>query len=145
MSKLSGNASSKVRPPAVAGRFYPGDPAELKRMIAGFLCEVKATDAPSPKVQVQLVIACPANPVEAAPSNATVSGAVPAAADEAMRAVGFSPVEKPTPTPTTSAPSVSMNGSSANGRTICATAKPRSPGATSPSSTPCTRERIISG
>jgi MEMO1 family protein len=30
-----------VRPPAVAGRFYPDDPAELKRQIAGFVPSVE--------------------------------------------------------------------------------------------------------
>jgi len=51
-SKFSSSTSLKVRPPAVAGRFYPGDPTELKRMVAGFLREVQAADTPSPKALI---------------------------------------------------------------------------------------------
>jgi len=40
---------SNVRPPAVAGRFYPENPVELRRMIEGFLREVKADGGPAPK------------------------------------------------------------------------------------------------
>ena len=35
-----------IRPPAVAGRFYPGEPAELRRQVARFL----GTPAPAPAV-----------------------------------------------------------------------------------------------
>lgn len=38
-----------TRPPAVAGSFYPADPAELRRMIGGFLREVPRAHAPAPK------------------------------------------------------------------------------------------------
>jgi hypothetical protein len=41
------NVSLKTRPPAVAGQFYPGNPAELRRMIEGFLRKVKPTDTPA--------------------------------------------------------------------------------------------------
>ena len=34
---------SNIRKPAVAGAFYPSDPVELTRMIAGFYAEVKKT------------------------------------------------------------------------------------------------------
>ena len=36
--------SEKVRDPAVAGMFYPADPAELRRMVEGFLAVVPARD-----------------------------------------------------------------------------------------------------
>src|SRR3954454_3094125 len=39
-----------VRAPAVAGQFYPADPGELRRMVAGFLAEGSAAGArPAPK------------------------------------------------------------------------------------------------
>lgn len=38
-----------IRPPAVAGSFYPARPAELRRMIEGFLAEVPPAPAPAPK------------------------------------------------------------------------------------------------
>jgi MEMO1 family protein len=47
------NSSSKpggdVRPAAVAGRFYPGNPAELRRTIEGLLREAKPAAGPAPK------------------------------------------------------------------------------------------------
>ena len=41
--------SEKVRDPAVAGMFYPADPAELRRMVEGFLAVVPARDGAPPK------------------------------------------------------------------------------------------------
>ena len=38
-----------VREPAVAGMFYPADPEELRRMLAGFLDRVAPTSLPPPK------------------------------------------------------------------------------------------------
>jgi MEMO1 family protein len=46
------NVRGNVRPPAVAGRFYPGNPAELRRMIEGFLREVKPVGGPAPKAVI---------------------------------------------------------------------------------------------
>jgi len=40
-----------ARPPAVAGMFYPADPAELKAMVDGMLAEA-ATDEPAPKAMI---------------------------------------------------------------------------------------------
>ena len=37
-----GEQAAKVRPPAVAGAFYPSDPAELARVIDGFLAKATA-------------------------------------------------------------------------------------------------------
>lgn len=39
---MSMSAETPVREPAVAGRFYPDDPAGLRRMVEGFLAEVPA-------------------------------------------------------------------------------------------------------
>jgi AmmeMemoRadiSam system protein B len=36
-----------VRAPAVAGQFYPADPGELRRMVAGFLAEAAAAPRPA--------------------------------------------------------------------------------------------------
>ena len=41
--------SENVREPVVAGAFYPADPAELRRMVDGFLSAVPTRDGPSPK------------------------------------------------------------------------------------------------
>ena len=49
MRKLFRNGSANVRPPAVAGRFYPEDPAELRRMVENFLHEVRPDAGPAPK------------------------------------------------------------------------------------------------
>lgn len=45
-------ASQKIRPAAVAGRFYPANPAELRLMIEGFLHEVKSSSAPASKAVI---------------------------------------------------------------------------------------------
>jgi pyruvate formate lyase activating enzyme len=43
------NQPSNVRRAAVAGRFYPGEPGELRRTIESFLAQVGPVDAPTPK------------------------------------------------------------------------------------------------
>jgi AmmeMemoRadiSam system protein B len=40
---------SRVREPAVAGMFYPDNPAQLKQMVDDFLNQVPDSDAPTPK------------------------------------------------------------------------------------------------
>jgi len=52
MRKLFRKDSASVRPPAVAGQFYPDNPAELRRMVKNFLHEVKATARPAPKAVI---------------------------------------------------------------------------------------------
>ena len=52
MRKLFRNDSANVRPPAVAGRFYPDNPAELRRMIENFLREPDAPTGSSPKAVI---------------------------------------------------------------------------------------------
>jgi AmmeMemoRadiSam system protein B len=42
----------KVRPPAFAGRFYPSDPVELRRLITDLLAEVPATTGLAPKALI---------------------------------------------------------------------------------------------
>jgi AmmeMemoRadiSam system protein B len=41
-----------VRPPAVAGLFYPGEPRELRSMVEGFLGEAPASGRPVPKAVI---------------------------------------------------------------------------------------------
>ena len=43
---------AKVRPPAVAGRFYPADPAELRNLINTYLSEVAPAAGPAPKALI---------------------------------------------------------------------------------------------
>ena len=38
--------SAEIRQPAVAGAFYPGDPAELAKMIAGMMAKTPRPDIP---------------------------------------------------------------------------------------------------
>src|ERR1035441_3996098 len=42
----------KVRPPAVAGRFYPSDPVELRKLITDLLAEVPPTTGTAPKALI---------------------------------------------------------------------------------------------
>ncbi len=42
----------KVRPAAVAGRFYPADPAELRRLVSSLLSAVPGAAAPAPKALI---------------------------------------------------------------------------------------------
>jgi AmmeMemoRadiSam system protein B len=41
-----------IRPAAVAGRFYPGDPAELRRFITDLLTQVPPATGPAPKALI---------------------------------------------------------------------------------------------
>ena len=41
-----------VRPPAVSGRFYPGDPAELRKLIDDLLAQVPPATGPAPKALI---------------------------------------------------------------------------------------------
>ncbi len=52
MSMLPQNPALKTRPPAVAGQFYPGDSAELRRMVEEFLREAKPSALPAPKAVI---------------------------------------------------------------------------------------------
>jgi AmmeMemoRadiSam system protein B len=46
------NAASRIRPAAVAGRFYPADPAELRAEVRRFLADAPHRDGPSPKAVI---------------------------------------------------------------------------------------------
>jgi AmmeMemoRadiSam system protein B len=52
MKQFFSPKSGQVRPAAVAGRFYPADPLELRRVIEGFLREVRAAEARAPKAVI---------------------------------------------------------------------------------------------
>ena len=52
MRKLFRNDSANIRPPAVAGQFYPDNPAELRRRIENFLREPDAPTGSSPKAVI---------------------------------------------------------------------------------------------
>ncbi len=41
-----------IRPPAVAGMFYPGTKSEIHRQVAGFLAAVKEVPGPAPKALI---------------------------------------------------------------------------------------------
>ena len=49
MRKLFRNVPANVRPAAVAGQFYPGNPAKLRRMVKNLLREAKAPAGSAPK------------------------------------------------------------------------------------------------
>lgn len=44
--------STKVRPPAVAGLFYPDDPPELRETVSAYLAQAPQMAAPSPKALI---------------------------------------------------------------------------------------------
>ena len=44
--------STRIRPAAVAGRFYPGDPAELRQVVESLLAAAKPSIGPAPKALV---------------------------------------------------------------------------------------------
>lgn len=46
------NVSTKVRPPAVAGLFYPGDPEELRDVISEYLAQAPTVAGPVPKALI---------------------------------------------------------------------------------------------
>jgi len=52
MKRFFQRSAGNVRLPAVAGQFYPDNPAELRGMIERFLHEVKRADEPAPKAVV---------------------------------------------------------------------------------------------
>ena len=81
------SSGGKIRPPAVAGQFYPDDPAELRRMVEGFLREVKSVTAPAPKA----VIAPHAGYVYSGPIAASAYAQLGAGRDTIKRIVLLGP------------------------------------------------------
>jgi AmmeMemoRadiSam system protein B len=76
-----------VRPPAVAGTFYPGDPRELSSLVEGFLGEEPPPSRPAPKA----VIAPHAGYVYSGPIAGSAFRAVAAARDTIKRVVLLGP------------------------------------------------------
>jgi AmmeMemoRadiSam system protein B len=79
--------SPATRPPAVAGRFYPDDPAELRDLIEGFLRAAKSPDARTPKA----VIAPHAGYVYSGPVAASAFAQFEPARDRIRRVVVLGP------------------------------------------------------
>lgn len=52
MAKAETSEHNKVRPAAVAGRFYPGDPEELRDLINMLLAQVPPATGPGPKALI---------------------------------------------------------------------------------------------
>jgi AmmeMemoRadiSam system protein B len=77
---------ASVRPPAVAGLFYPGEPAELRSMVDGFLRNETA-DRPAPKA----VIAPHAGYVYSGPIAGSAFSALAAAAGSVRRVILVGP------------------------------------------------------
>src|SRR5687767_10432586 len=75
-----------VRKPAVAGRFYPSDPEELRRMVRGFLDAVEAP-GPAPKA----MIAPHAGFIYSGPVAATAYKRLEASRGQITRVVLFGP------------------------------------------------------
>jgi AmmeMemoRadiSam system protein B len=49
MKRPGQEPSENLRPPAVAGAFYPADPGKLAEWVDGFLCAAKVPSVPAPK------------------------------------------------------------------------------------------------
>jgi AmmeMemoRadiSam system protein B len=87
MRKLFRNGSANIRAPAVAGRFYPDNPVELRRMVEGFLREVKITAGTVPKA----VIAPHAGYIYSGPIAASAYAQLAPARDTIKRVVLLGP------------------------------------------------------
>src|SRR5690606_9999183 len=46
------NVSTKIRPPAVAGLFYPADPTELRDVISEYSAQAATVAGPTPKALI---------------------------------------------------------------------------------------------
>ncbi len=49
---MRGQGEQRIRPPAVAGSFYPADPGELQDMVQRFLHDVRTVETPPPKALI---------------------------------------------------------------------------------------------
>jgi len=87
MRKLFRKVSANVRPPAAAGRFYPGNPAELRAMIENFLREAKPVAGPTPKA----IIAPHAGYIYSGPIAASAYAQLAPARDTIKRVVLLGP------------------------------------------------------
>jgi hypothetical protein len=77
----------KVRLPAVAGRFYPSDPVELRKLITDLLAEVPPATGPAPKA----LIAPHAGYLYSGPIAASAYAQLIPARDQIKRVVLFGP------------------------------------------------------
>ena len=77
----------KVRPPAVAGRFYPADPVALRQLITDLLAQVPPTTGPAPKA----LIAPHAGYLYSGPIAASAYAQLIPARDQIKRIVLFGP------------------------------------------------------
>ena len=77
----------KVRPPAVAGRFYPADPVALRQLIADLLAQVPTATGPAPKA----LIAPHAGYLYSGPIAASAYAQFIPARDQIKRVVLFGP------------------------------------------------------
>jgi len=76
-----------VRPPAVAGRFYPADPSELRDLISSLFAQVPPTAGPAPKA----IIAPHAGYIYSGPIAASAYAQLALARDLVKRVVLFGP------------------------------------------------------
>jgi MEMO1 family protein len=77
----------KVRPPACAGRFYPADPTELRKMVKNLLAAAKTPYEPAPKA----IIAPHAGYVYSGPVAASAYACLQSARDTIKRVVLIGP------------------------------------------------------
>ncbi len=87
MAKSAAADPMSVRPPAVAGRFYPADPAELRNLISALLAEVQPAAGPAPKA----IIAPHAGYIYSGPIAASAYARLAPARDLVRRVVLFGP------------------------------------------------------
>lgn len=87
MAKSVAADPKRIRPPAVAGRFYPGDPVELRNLISALLAQVPPTTRPAPKA----LIAPHAGYLYSGPIAASAYAQLIAARDTIKRVVLFGP------------------------------------------------------
>jgi AmmeMemoRadiSam system protein B len=77
----------KIRPPAVAGRFYPADPEELRRLVNALLAQAVPADGPAPKA----IIAPHAGYLYSGPIAASAYAQLARARDVARRVILLGP------------------------------------------------------
>src|ERR1035437_2247336 len=77
----------KIRPPAVAGRFYPADPVKLRKLITDLLAQVPPATGPAPKA----LIAPHAGYLYSGPIAASAYAQLIPARDQIKRIVLFGP------------------------------------------------------
>jgi MEMO1 family protein len=87
MAKSATADLKTIRPPAVAGRFYPADPAELRNLISALLAQVPPATGPVPKA----LIAPHAGYIYSGPIAASAYAQLVPARDLIRRVVLFGP------------------------------------------------------